>query len=62
MLKQEIEPFIGHFVKLVKFGGGYVLHGKIESVSESSIIFNTKNTKSIIDIRAIESIVLKNGC
>jgi hypothetical protein len=60
MKKKDIMPFVGKYVKLA-YQNGFVIEGMLNSVSEEIIFFSTKKTTSVIDIRAIASIVLRKG-
>ena len=55
MKREDIEPFLGKFVKLTQ--NGFVLKGTITKISEESIVFETSQAKSVINIKNISSIV-----
>lgn len=61
MKREDIYPFLRKYVKLVQHNG-FVLDGTIDKISEDSIVFTTRQATSIIDIKAISTIVLKRGC
>ncbi|MCK5260636.1 MAG: hypothetical protein KAJ44_00470 [Thermoplasmatales archaeon] len=58
MKKDDIEPFLKNYVKIVQ-RNGFVLDGTIDKVTEETIVFTTKQATSVIDIKAITSIVFK---
>jgi len=58
MRKEDIEPFQGKNIKLVK-SDNYVLFGTIDMVYKDSILFNTEQAQSLIRIEDIKTIVQK---
>jgi hypothetical protein len=58
--REDIYPFLRKYVKLVQHNG-FVLDGKIDKISEDSVVFITKQATSVIDIKVISTIVLKRG-
>ena len=56
MKKEDINAFVGDSVKLA-FQNGFVLKGNIEKVTDDTVYFQTEESKSIIDIRNIASII-----
>jgi len=59
MKKEDIMSFIGHNVKL-SLHTGFVINGKIDRISEETIFFSTQQTKSVIDIKSVSTVVLLN--
>lgn len=58
MIREEILPFLNKRVTLVK-GNNFVLTGIITQVNTESIVFETDQATSAIDIGHIREIVFK---
>ena len=58
MKREEILPFLNKTIRLVK-GDNFVLTGKITEINEDSLIFETFQARSLIDIDHIKEIVLR---
>jgi len=55
MFKEDVEQFLNQKVKLV-MSNGFILKGKIISVSNDSLTFKTDTNKSIIKFYVVKQI------
>ena len=58
MMADDITPFLNKKVTLVK-GNNFLLTGVITKVTDESIVFETSQATSVIDISHIIEIVMK---
>lgn len=58
MKKEEVKEFVNKKVKLVQ-KDNWVLYGTIISIFEDSLVFRTKDKKSLISFDFISSIVIQ---
>lgn len=54
--KEDVEPFLGKFVKLVKTDD-FIVTGRILKINEDNLFLRSENATSLITLNAIKVIV-----
>ena len=58
---EAIKRFLGKYVNL-EYHNGFNLYGVIKQVYTETILFETTQAESLINIQEIKNVVAQNGC